>query len=357
MTPELSALSPAVGAVAALPPVIAGSATPEIRQRVEGFYSCIAEIFERWVGRCRSEHTRRSYREGVMAFVRHLGLVWPAEASGLLTVSVADVQAFRDGLASRGAASKTLNHRVSALSSFYRYVALSAAELRLPILVPNPAHAQFIARSSSDPRDETLALSAARARQLLNAPTGNGVLDYRDRAIVKLYLYTGIRLAAGCRLQVSDFRQDGDEATLRLQEKGESRRTIGLHYAASQALQQYIEQAALSSGPLFRPQRPHRKELATRAMSPRTMWRLLKRYLEHLPNAMRERELPDGRKTRECLYTPHSLRATAATLLLDSGVDIMEVRELLGHRHVTTTQIYDKRRRAAHEGASHKMPL
>jgi integrase len=56
-------------------------------------------------------------------------------------------------------------------------------------------------------------------------------------------------------------------------------------------------------------------------------------------------------------YTPHSLRATAATLLLDSGVDIMEVKELLGHRHVTTTQIYDKRRRAAREGASHKMPL
>ena len=76
-----------------------------------------------------------------------------------------------------------------------------------------------------------------------------------------------------------------------------------------------------------------------------------------LPNALRERELPDGNKVMECVYTPHSLRATAATLLLDSGVDIMEVKELLGHRHVTTTQIYDKRRRAAREGASHKMPL
>jgi integrase/recombinase XerC len=72
---------------------------------------------------------------------------------------------------------------------------------------------------------------------------------------------------------------------------------------------------------------------------------------------LRERELPCGEKTVECVYTPHSLRATAATLLLDSGVDIMEVKELLGHRHVTTTQIYDKRRRAAREGASHKTPL
>jgi site-specific recombinase XerD len=78
-------------------------------------------------------------------------------------------------------------------------------------------------------------------------------------------------------------------------------------------------------------------------MNPRTMWSILKRYLAQLPNGQP--------------YTPHSLRATAATLLLDSGVDIMEVKELLGHRHVTTTQIYDKRRRAAREGASHKMPL
>jgi site-specific recombinase XerD len=87
------------------------------------------------------------------------------------------------------------------------------------------------------------------------------------------------------------------------------------------------------------------------------MWTILREYLSQLPNALRERELADGSKVMECVYTPHSLRATAATLLLDSGVDIMEVKELLGHRHVTTTQIYDKRRRSTREGASHKMPL
>lgn len=49
------------------------------------------------------------------------------------------------------------------------------------------------------------------------------------------------------------------------------------------------------------------------------------------------------------IYTPHSLRATTATLLLDAGVDITKVQELLGHRHITTTQIYDKRRRSTSE--------
>jgi hypothetical protein len=217
---EVSAVIPApLRAAVSLPPVLLGSLTPEIRVRVESFYSSVYAIFERWVNRPRSLHTRRSYKEGVLSFVRYRGTVWPQEASSLLLVSVAEVQEYRDALAAAGAAPKTINHRVSALSSFYKYLALSAAELRLPIVVPNPAHSQFIARESSDPREETLSLPAARARQLLNLPTGDSVLAYRDRAIVKLYLYSGIRLAAGCHLLVEDFRQDGEEATLRLREK------------------------------------------------------------------------------------------------------------------------------------------
>ncbi len=354
----VSVIPAASRAALTLPPVLAGSLTPEIRSRVEHFYSSIYEILERWVNRPKSVHTRRSYRDGVLSFVRHRGIVWPQEAHALLTISVADVQTYRDVLAAVGAAPKTINHRVSALSSFYKYLALSAAELRLPILVPNPAHSQFIARESSDPREETISLPAARARQLLNVSAGDSILAHRDRAIVKLYLYTGIRLSTGCSLLVEDFRQEGEEATLRLREKGDKRRTIGLHYAAAQAIHEYMQRAELTSGPLFRPRRhSHTEELAATAMEPRTMWTILKEYLSKLPNALRERELPDGNKVMECIYTPHSLRATAATLLLDSGVDIMEVKELLGHRHVTTTQIYDKRRRAAREGASHKMPL
>jgi hypothetical protein len=60
---------------------------------------------------------------------------------------------------------------------------------------------------------------------------------------------------------------------------------------------------------------------------------------------MKEDQLSDGSTVRRCIYTPHSLRATTATLLLDGNVDIVKVKDLLGHRHITTTQIYDKRRR------------
>jgi site-specific recombinase XerD len=192
----------------------------------------------------------------------------------------------------------------------------------------------------------------------MGMPSGDSVLDYRDRAILKFFLYSGARLATACRLKVSDFHQDGDEATVRLHEKGEKRRTIGLHYQAAQAIHEYIEKAGLTSGPLFRPRLNSRsRKLANRAMTPTSMYLLVQSYLERLPGAVKEHENPDGSVTRSCIYTPHSLRATTATLLLDAGVDIRKVQDLLGHRHITTTQIYDKRRRSTSESASHDVPI
>ncbi|MDA2933225.1 tyrosine-type recombinase/integrase [Acidobacteria bacterium AH-259-D05] len=325
---------------------------------MEKFYLSVAEIFETWVSRRSSRHTQRAYRADVMTFVRFAGVRWPQEAWRMLTVSVKDVLSFRDYLTEQGAAPKTLNRRISSLSSFYKYLAGAAAELRLPITVPNPAHAQFISRAGTDPREETRSLSATRARQLMGLPAGDTVLDYRDRAILKFYLYSGARLATGCRLKVSDFHQDGEEATIRLQEKGEKRRTVGLHFAAAVAIAEYLAKAAMSSGPLFRPRlNPRSQRLAERAMDPVTMYRLIQGYLERLPGAMKEVQLPDGSRAKQCIYSPHSLRATTATLLLGAGVDIRKVQDLLGHRHITTTQIYDKRRLSTAESASHDVPI
>lgn len=347
-----------VGQPELLPPLLAGHQTELVRERVGQFYVSVAEIFERWVARRRSHHTQRAYREDVMCFVRFMGFEWPQSAPDFLTVSLKDVQAFRDEMLAKGAAPKTLNRRISSLSSFYKYLGGAAAELRLPVTVPNPAHAQFIARESTDARDETRALTATRARQLMGLPSGDDVLAFRDRAILKLYLYSGIRLSTGCALKVSDFHQSEEGATIRISEKGGKRRTIGLHFAAADAIGEYIRQAGLSSGPLFRPQRNSRvEELAKRHMTSTTMYLLIQGYLQRLPGANVEEEAPDGRKVKRCIYTPHSLRATTATLLLDAGVDIRKVQELLGHRHITTTQIYDKRRRGTAESASHDMPI
>ena len=342
-----------------LPAILAGHLTPELVGRVKHFYSSIAEIFEAWVNRCHSPHTRRAYRKDVMAFVAFLKIEWPQASPELLKVTIRDVLDWREVMLEHSKAPKTVLRRIASVSAFYKYLAAAAAEIRLPITVPNPAHAQFVPRGSADPRDETKALSATRARQLMGLPSGEDLVDYRDRAILKLYLYSGIRLTTGCRLKVSDFHEDGGQATIKLHEKGDKRRTIGLHFNAAQAIGEYIAQAGITSGPLFRGQAAprSRKKLSTRSMDSATMYRTIEGYLERLPGAMKEEQLPDGMTTKRCIYSPHSLRATTATLLLDAGTDIKKVQELLGHRHLTTTQIYDKRRISTSESASHDVPL
>lgn len=273
-------------------------------------------------------------------------------------MTIKDVQEFRDDLLAKDQAPKTINRRISSLSSFYKYLAGAAVELRLPITVPNPAHAQFIAHEASDPHDETRALSEARLRQVMGLPSGDSVLDYRDRAIIKLFFFSGARIDIVCRLKVSDFHQDEEEATIKINEKDGKRRTIGIHYAAAVAIAEDIEKAGIKSGPLFRPKRHSKlEELADRHVTTRTMYRIVRGYLSGLPGALQEVRLSDGLTREECIYTPHSFRATAATMLLDAGVDILEVQALLGHRDVKTTQGYHKRRRTTRESASHKLPI
>lgn len=339
---------------AAAPPILIGRDTPQVRRSVDQLFSSIADIFERWVTRRESLHTQRAYRQDVMALVSFLGFRWPEDAGQLVTVTVADIQAWRDAMIEAEAAPKTINRRVSSTSSFYKFLGAVAAELRLPITIPNPAHAQFIGRSSTDPVQETHALTATRARQLMGLPRGDDLIAHRDRAILRFYLYSGARVATGCRLKVSDFKNDHEHATIRINEKGGKRRTIGLHFAAAEAIGEYIEAAELTSGPLFRPRLgANSRRLSSRPFSPTAMYNLVQKYLEKLPGALRT----DEKGKRHCVYSPHSLRATTATLLLDAGVDIRKVQELLGHKHVTTTQIYDKRRRTVKESASHDVPI
>jgi site-specific recombinase XerD len=327
---------------AASPPPALLAALPA--ERVETFLASVGALLELWVQRHASRHTQRAYRADILHFARFLGLSWPRDSHRLLRAAVADVQAYRDALVAQAAAPKTIQRRLASLAGFYRFLGLCAAEWRLPVQIPNPAHAQFIARGPAEAVRATRALTAEAARQLLRLPEGDSPRAVRDRAILALYLYTGMRLATGCRLRVEDFFAGPPEATLRLREKGGRIREIGLHQAAARAVAAYLECAGAASGPLFRPLAAD-GGFAARPISEAGMYALLRSYLRRLPGAA------PGQ------FTPHSLRATTATLLLGRGLDMAQVQELLGHRHITTTQLYDKRRRGAAESASHALSL
>lgn len=367
----VTAALPSVAASEVMPPVLLGHESARSQERVRSFYESIGEIFERWVTRSQSSHTQRSYRRGVMAFVEFMGWGWPEESWQFLTATISDVVSWRELMIEQEKAPKTINHRLAAVSSFYQFLAACAAEARLPITVPNPAHVQFIRRLESTPICETVSLNATRARQLMGLVNGEGVLDYQDRAMLKTLLYTGIRINTLRLLNVSDFHDDEHDATLRIHEKGGKNRRIGIHFAAAEAIRQHIAHSCLTSGPLFRalaaPRNP--AVLGERRPDVSTLWRKIVYYLKQLPGAVVKEQVKDEAgnlllgedgtplEVERCIYSPHSLRATTATLLLDAGVDITKVQELLGHKRVTTTQIYDKRRRSTSESASHDMPI
>ncbi len=332
-------------------PILVGHANPLIEKQRDSFVNAIHELFERWLARHQSPHTQRAYRQGVNSFLRFADIGWPDEAALLLAVRIADVQRFRDSMTESGYAPKTINHRICALSGFFTYLREMAAEMRLPVNVPNPAHSQFIARSAADPVNQTRALTQQQARILKSLPGGSDVVDARDRAIVSFYVYSGARLATGVRLMVSDFEWSFSDPQICIVEKGNRRRTIGLHHFAAVAIRDYIRSAGLQSGPLFRRQTSSRSRLlSSKGLSSRAMSRIIQGWLDQLVT-------DENRTVTHHAFTPHSLRATAATLLLESGVDICKVQELLGHRHITTTQVYDKRRRETAQGASHAMPI
>ena len=116
--------------------------------------------------------------------------------------------------------------------------------------------------------------------------------------------------------------------------------------------------AGITSGVLYRGQlNPRGKKLGNAGLGETAMYHLILKYLQQLPHALHEVNGDDDTTAWRCRYSPHSLRATTATLLLDAGEDIRAVQKLLGHAQITTTQIYDKRRKQTTDSASHQLPF
>jgi len=139
----------------------------------------------------------------------------------------------------------------------------------------------------------------------------------RDAAILELFYSSGLRLAELARLDVSAI--DPYNETVRVFGKGRKERIVPVGSLALEAIQQYRHAAAVNSGPLF-------INKSRKRLSSRSVWLTLKRYLDHAG-------IPSN-------ISPHKLRHSFATHLLDAGADLRSVQTLLGHASLSTTQIY-----------------
>lgn len=287
-------------------------------------------------GRSRSEATARSYRADVRALLAHLteggeGPWTAADLPGVFTLP-----ALRGWLAAQvadGAARSSIARRVASARSFSTWAS------RAGIL-----HADVAARLESPrPRHrlpEVLDVRQA-AETLRTADLGAADEDpvaLRDRLVVELLYSCGIRVAELCGLDVDDI--DTERRVLRVVGKGDRERAVPYGIPAERALRMWLDAGRADlSGPRSGPA----LLLGVRGgrLDPRAARRIVNEVTSATPGAPR--------------VSPHALRHSSATHLLEGGADLRHVQELLGHSTPATTQIYThvsaERLRAAYRGA------
>ncbi len=210
----------------------------------------------------------------------------------------------------------TIRLRFAALRSLYTYL------MRREGLEVNPLEEVALPRAR---QDLPVYLSRSQMESLLSLPLkvpsdkkSPPWLPYRDVAILELFYSCGIRLSELVSLNADALHADAD--CVRVLGKGRKVRLVPVGEYAREAVQEYRRRAGVStSGPLF-------LSRLNRRMSARSVQLMLEKYL-------RVSDIPFS-------ISPHKLRHTFATHMLDAGADLRAVQELLGHASLSTTQIY-----------------
>ncbi len=214
-----------------------------------------------------------------------------------------------------GWARATIRLHFAALRSFYKFLCHRRG------LPTNPlADVQLPKAEKKLPVVLTMAQVEALLEMPFKAPHEKQApewMPFRDAAILELFYSSGMRLAELAALNVSDF--DFFNETVRVFGKGSKERICPLGKPAVDAIHRYRQQARVMEGPLFLSKL--RKRLSTRGISD-----LVKKY--------------HGLAGIPVNVSPHKLRHSFATHLLDNGADLRSVQTLLGHASLSTTQIY-----------------
>lgn len=269
-----------------------------------------------------SPHTVAAYRRDLLRHVRFLAARGVERPDGVtpddLEAYVAAIRTGSDGGAALSASSTARS--IAAVKGWLRFCELEGT------LTVNPASAL---RPPAQPRRLPKAISVDEVTRILEAAgSGDGPVPLRDRALLELVYSTGARISEAVGLAVDDLDLTPGAAAVRLFGKGRKERVVPLGSYACDAIEAYLVRArpALAAagrgGPTV--------FLNTRGnpLSRQSAWAVLRTAAERSGITGPER------------VSPHTLRHSFATHLLQGGADVRVVQELLGHASVTTTQIY-----------------
>jgi integrase/recombinase XerC len=214
-----------------------------------------------------------------------------------------------------GLAKPTVRLRFAALRTFFRFLVERHG------LADNPLKQVRLPKLD---KKLPVVLSQKQVIALLDAPmalpkSGRAPkwMPRRDAAILELFYSSGLRLAELAALDVRSV--DEFSESVRVLGKGRKERVVPVGAPALLAIQKYRQEAGVNAGPLF-------INKQRRRLGARSVWLALKRYLPHA-----------GAPSN---ISPHKLRHSFATHLLDAGADLRSVQSLLGHASLSTTQIY-----------------
>ncbi len=258
-----------------------------------------------------SKNTLDSYRRDIRSFLEYL------KKNNIQDVSKASRDLIVDylkDLKDEGKATSSVSRNLASLRSFYQYL------MHEGVLVDNPA------QQVDPPRLEKKlprVLSFEEVEHLLSQPPDNEPVGLRDKAMLELLYASGIRVSELVLLDVNDFNPE--VGFLRCRGKGMKERIVPIGSVAIRNVQDYITGCRSilvkndDERSLFVNQ--HGRRLTRQGF-----WKILKKYAQ--------------KANLNGAVTPHTLRHSFATHLLENGADLRSVQEMLGHSDISTTQIY-----------------
>ena len=237
----------------------------------------------------------------------------PGAVAALARANRNDVRAFLGHVQSHGGSTRTAARKLAAIRAAYRFYA------RVGVLSENPAQS---VKSPKQRRDLPDVLTIPEVSALVEAPDLSTPLGLRDRAVLETLYSSGVRAAELATLRLRDVDIVG--GTINVMGKRKKQRIAHLGQYAANALDAYRRTRAGLGNP------GHERLFVNARGGPlttRSIQRIVEKYIRMV--------LP-GRTA----VSPHTLRHTFATHMLDGGADLRVVQELLGHENLSSTQIY-----------------
>jgi integrase/recombinase XerD len=261
-----------------------------------------------------SPNTAAAYRRDLGDYTGYLADI---DVTDLAAIEADHVSAFVGALRDKGLAASTVARKVAAVRGMHRFAIDELGVTADPtVLLDTPVRAQALPK----------ALSVDRVLALLDAPDATTPLGVRDRALLEVMYATGCRVAEAVALDTVDL--DLETASAVVTGKGNKQRLVLLGGHAIDALQHYLSVRLelkgdrIDPGALFLSTRGRR-------LTRQAVWQIVKR---HAATA----GIPGGD------VSPHVLRHSAATHMVEGGADLRVVQEMLGHATIGTTQMYTK---------------